>query len=188
MQGNTICVVEACNNTSHIGSSHFPQHLGEMGHGYHAEQKNVDFDALRVKFQAAAGRRWVPNRQYDDLVQTRVAEIQAGSRSSSHLVVLDDEFSPRTHGLFAIIDRVFGKALINTRVKYSQGKQTKQSAGPSQSLSSQLLGPMKTAVDNQFRWKHGSHSGTSTLGCMDVDQVAAVLRQANINSLNSRYL
>ncbi|KAM5356133.1 hypothetical protein ACJ41O_002779 [Fusarium nematophilum] len=103
-------------------------HLEKLNKVWYQKQQSLTPEALRDLLSTAINREWSSPGRYNTLVRRRFDEIRNGSRPSSDLVVLDDESSIASLQLFefCIIDRVFGKTLINTTIKHPYGLNHRQ--------------------------------------------------------------
>ncbi|KAM5373399.1 hypothetical protein ACJZ2D_006994 [Fusarium nematophilum] len=120
---NTICASEACNHPAVFATDSCRTHLEKLNKVWYQKQQSLTPEALRDLLSTAINREWSSPGRYNTLVRRRFDEIRNGSRPSSDLVVLDDESSIASLQLFefCIIDRVFGKTLINTTIKHPYG-------------------------------------------------------------------
>lgn len=142
MSGDQICDAETCNNRMLSGLNKCLEHVYQITLDWHTNEWMGSLPALEAAVQIAVRKQWTYPHNYQ-AIQDRVQEIRDGKRPSSDLVILDNEFSPSSQQPFeiAIIDRVYGRILINTLVKHPEGSRI--ASNPYSSASNGLPGAIK---------------------------------------------
>ncbi|KLO98372.1 uncharacterized protein LW94_7842 [Fusarium fujikuroi] len=142
MSGDQICDAEACNNRMLSGLNKCLEHVYQITLDWHTNEWMGSLPALEAAMQIAVRKQWTYTHNYQ-AIQDRVQEIRDGKRPSSDLVILDNEFSPSSQQPFeiAIIDRVYGRILINTLVKHPEGSRI--ASNPYSSASNGLPAAIK---------------------------------------------
>ena len=119
-QPQECCGFKACTQLPWYGTKYCRAHIFDYTslHRY----GHWDVKDLQECFTVALSRRWSFDRNYVKVI-ARTAEVEAGKKPGSDLVILDVEFLPASSQLleFAIVEKVSGTVLIDTKVKHKNG-------------------------------------------------------------------
>lgn len=101
------------------GTENCHKHLRIGANSNGQEEVFKKIGALEELLRTAAQRQWKPPNGYERVLE-RSAEIEQGKRPGSDLVILDCEWSVSSGQLWelAVIEKVSGKHLVNTRVRH----------------------------------------------------------------------
>ena len=176
--GKELCTKDGCTRRSFRMSGSCIRHLYDDANAISPDEwgpaKKADMRFLRNVFQSAVRVKWKSSPAYER-VQELTHEIAQGKRAGSDLVILDDEWSPGSNQLweFAMVEKVSGKVLINTRVKHPNGLD--HGAFGSASFL-QRVGEAKA------KRVYSSNSQESNADLLTADETASKIKAAGITS------
>lgn len=167
------CQQTGCNKSSFYGSPRCANHIAKYVKTCRVEKMAVSISLLQKIFDSMVCQNWHFSANYE-VVRQRISEISTGKRPGSALVVMDDEFSqvPRKLLELAIIERVSGRVLINTAVKYQEDGVNRQPLY--EDPYGKHLGHI-TEASTSRRSREGK------IDRMDVHSIAQKLRSAQIS-------
>jgi hypothetical protein len=120
----STCAKNGCFQTRWFGTRYCYRHANdEMGTNWHsmprydAAQISSEFRGRQAYFMSATSKQWTSSQDVQ-LAMYRAAEIRAGHRQGSDLLILDIEFNRSGHVKeVALIEYVSGRVLLDTLVK-----------------------------------------------------------------------
>lgn len=113
----------ACIQTRWFGTRYRYRHADELGTNRHSiprydpAQISSEFRGRQRQFMSAASKQWTSSQDIQ-LAMSRAAEIRAGHREGTDLVILDIEFNRcgQVKGI-ALVEYISGRVLLDTLVK-----------------------------------------------------------------------
>jgi hypothetical protein len=172
----STCAKNGCFQTRWFGTRYCYRHANdEVGTNWHSmprydpAQISSEFRGRQSHFMSATSKQWTSSQDIQ-LAMSRAAEIRAGHRQGTDLVILDVEFSRSGQVKeVALIEYVSGRVLLNTLVKLQ--------APPE--LSQLKLAWRRGLIDQLWSRKLDS-SGTNTDQYLDVCAIAEALEDSGV--------
>jgi hypothetical protein len=136
---------------------------------YDPAQISSEFRGRQAHFMSATSKQWTSSQDIQ-LAMSRAAEIRAGHRQGTNLVILDIEFNRSGQvNEVALIEYVSGRILLDTLVKHQAAPEL-----------SQLKLAWRSGLVEHLWSRYLDSSGTNTDRYLDVFAIAEALEDSGV--------